>query len=206
MALRAAVSRSNVGGRASPRVVHTRWTNTITVVAISMSLADGGQASSSRSSSWMGPVVAIKAATSCCQASAERGQRVKMWGGPPPPQGTGAVGSGLHPKAGQAAAGGKDVVEQLEHDVCLLPGKLGAPQPGPYVGPGELRPPDSGLRRRGGVHEGCIDIPGGCGCQGIRGHCFILEQLHQNFSKGPPRGGAPQGHVGRRPDQAGSPG
>ena len=52
------------------------------------------------------------------------------------PRAPGAVGSGLHPQAGQAAAGGKNVVEQLEHDVCLLPGKLGAPQPDPYVAQG----------------------------------------------------------------------
>ena len=58
MALKAAVSRSNVGGRASPRVVPTRWTNTITVVAISKSLAVGGQASSKMYLSRTGPVVA----------------------------------------------------------------------------------------------------------------------------------------------------
>ena len=79
LALRATVSLSKVGGRPSPQVVHTRWTNTITAVATSPSLGVGGQASCRRSSLGTGPMVATREAISCCQTAAMQGQRVKMW-------------------------------------------------------------------------------------------------------------------------------
>ena len=118
---------------------------------------------------------AIKAAMSCCQRPVGTARRCVE--DPPQRLDTGAVGRGLNPKVGQAAAYRQNVVKQLENSVASSLAVQGPHSRAQIFRLGELRPPDGYLGRRWGVHEGCENVTRRRGHQAF----FNIYVLLYNF-------------------------